>query len=94
MKKNLATPLSRPLSKLFNFSLATGKVPLLWKEVNVTPIFTKAGPSVVSNYRPISLLSAVDKVLEKLYISIYLTIFVIMKFCLPYSQVSFLEIQH
>ena len=39
--KKLATPLSRPLSNLFNFSLATGKVPLLWKEANVTPIFKK-----------------------------------------------------
>ena len=61
--KELATPLSFPLSDLFNFSLATGKVPQMWKEANVTPIFN---PSVVSNYRPISLLSAVGKVLEKL----------------------------
>ena len=64
-KKKLASLLSRPLSNLFNFSLATGKVPLLWKEANVTPIFKKDDPSVVSNYRPISLLSAVGKVLEK-----------------------------
>ena len=63
--KKLATPLSSPLSNLFNFSLATGKVPLLWKEANVTPIFKKDDPSVVSNYIPISLLSAVGKVLEK-----------------------------
>ena len=63
--KKLATPLSGPLSNLSNFSLATGKVPLLWKEANVTPIFKKDDPSVVSNYRPISLLSAVGKVLEK-----------------------------
>ena len=63
--KKLATPLSGPLSNLFNFSLATGKVPLIWKEANVTPIFKKDDPSVVSNYRPISLLSAVGKVLEK-----------------------------
>ena len=59
----------------------------------MTQIFIKDDPSVVSNYIPISLLGAVGKVLEKLYISIYLTIFVIMKFCLPYSQVLFLEIQ-
>ena len=64
--KELATPLSFPLSDLFNFSLATGKVPQMWKEANVTPIFKKEDPSVVSNYRPISLLSAVGKVLEKI----------------------------
>ena len=62
--KELATPLSFPLSDLFNFSLATGKVSQMWKEANVTPIFKKEDPSVVSDYRPISLLSAVGKVLE------------------------------
>ena len=63
--KELAKPLSFPLSDLFNFSLTSGKVPLIWKEADVTPIFKKDDPSVVSNYRPISLLSAVGKVLEK-----------------------------
>ena len=45
--------------------MATGKVPLVWKEANVTPIFKKDGPFIVSNYRPIFRLSAVGKVLEK-----------------------------
>ena len=65
LKKKIANPLSRPLSNLFNFSLATGKLFLLWKEAHVTPIFKKDDLSVVSNYRPISLLNAVGKVLEK-----------------------------
>ena len=59
--KELAKPLSFPLSDLFNFSLTSGKVPLIWKEANVTPIFKKDEPSVVSNFRPISLLSTVAK---------------------------------
>ena len=70
--KELATPLSFPLSDLFNFPLATGKVPQIWKEANVTPMFKKRDPSVVSNYRPISLLSTVGKVLEKMFKSICL----------------------
>ena len=37
--KKLATPLSRPLSNLFNFYQATGKVLLLCKEAKVAPIF-------------------------------------------------------
>ena len=64
--KELAKPLSFPLSDLFNFSLTSGKVPLIWKVAIVTPIFKKDDPSVVSNYRPISLLSTVGKVLEKI----------------------------
>ena len=63
--KELAHPLSFPLSDLFNFSLTSGKVPLIWKESNVTPILKKVDPSVVSNYRTISLLSTVGNVLEK-----------------------------
>ncbi|MCG8116730.1 MAG: reverse transcriptase domain-containing protein, partial [Candidatus Thiodiazotropha endolucinida] len=64
--KELATPLSVPLSELFNFSLSKGKVPNIWKEANVTPIFKKDDPSNISNYRPISLLSTICKVLEKI----------------------------
>ena len=39
--KELAQPLSFPLSDLFNFPLTSGKVLLIWKEANVTPIFKK-----------------------------------------------------
>ena len=41
-------------------------MPSLWKLANVTLILKKHGPSNVSNYRPISLLSSIGKVLEKL----------------------------
>ena len=64
--KELSEPLSLPLCDLFNFSLSSGKVPKIWKQANVTPIHKKDDPSDVSNYRPISLLSTVGKVLEKI----------------------------
>ncbi|MCG8046167.1 MAG: reverse transcriptase domain-containing protein [Candidatus Thiodiazotropha endolucinida] len=64
--KNLAHPLSFPFCDLFNFSLNQGLVPKLWKQANVSPIHKKNDPSDVSNYRPISLLSTVGKVLEKI----------------------------
>ena len=63
--KELARPLSVPLTDLFNSSLAKGKVPNLWKQANVTPVFKKNDPSDLSNYRPISLLNTLAKVLEK-----------------------------
>ena len=64
--KEFARPLSAPLTDLFNFSLSTGKVPSLWKQANVTPVFKKNDPSDVSNYSPISLLNTIGKVLEKI----------------------------
>ena len=64
--KELALPFSVPLADLFNLSLCKGKVPNIWKEANVTPIFKKDDPSMISNYRPIALLSTIGKVLEKI----------------------------
>ena len=62
----------------------------MWKEANVTPIFKKKeDPSVVFNYRPISLHSAVGEVLEKSYISICLTTFAIMTYCQLHNRDSF-----
>ena len=62
----LAQPLASPLCDLFNYSLFSGKVPDIWKIANATPIHKKNDPNDVSNYRPISLLSTIGKVIEKL----------------------------
>ena len=64
--KELAKPLSFPLSDLYNASLIKGQVPALWKQANVTQIHKKNDPSDITNCRPISLLSTVGKVLEKI----------------------------
>ena len=64
--KELAQLLTPPLKDLFNHSLTIGKVQSIWKQANVSPIYKKDYPSVVSNYRPISLLSTVGKVLERI----------------------------
>ena len=54
-----------PLCDLFNLSLKCGKIPAAWKISNVIPIPKKGLLKVVSNYRPISLLSIVSKVFER-----------------------------
>ena len=64
--KELAQPLSSPLADLFNYSLSSGRVPTIWKQANITPIYKKDDPSDVTNYRPISLLSTIGKVFEKI----------------------------
>ena len=71
--KLIAILIYEPLTKLFNKSLQSGTFPKIWKEAFVTPIFKNSGsPSDVRQYRPISLLSCLSKILENLvYSSIY-----------------------
>ena len=52
------------LCLLFNKSLKSGIVPREWKLANVVPIHKKGDKDHIENYRPISLLSLVSKVLE------------------------------
>ena len=46
-------------------SLQLRKFPSEWKNANVTPIFKKDSPSDIKNYRPISLISVIGKVMER-----------------------------
>ena len=64
--KELSHELSSPLCSLFNKSLSLGKFPSPFKDANVTPVHKKGDLSLVSNYRPISLLNSVAKLFEKL----------------------------
>ena len=56
-----------PLTKLFNKSLNQGIFSNSWKTANIKPIFkNKGSPANPTNYRPISLLSCISKMLEKI----------------------------
>ena len=66
-----------PLEYIFNLSLYTGKVPTKMKTAKVIPVFKKGKTDLMSNYRPISLLSIFDKLLEKI---VYTRL---LSFCLP-----------
>ena len=57
--------LNDSLTNLFNLSLQHGIFPDTWKQANVIPIFKKGDKSSPNNYRPVSLLSFVGKVMEK-----------------------------
>ena len=58
--------LVKPLTKLYNLSLSSGKVPKLWKQANVVPLHKKDSKQVMGNYRPVSLLSILGKILERI----------------------------
>jgi Reverse transcriptase (RNA-dependent DNA polymerase) len=56
------------ITQLFNRSLRNGQVPTLFKCAFVTPLIKKNGldPTATSSYRPISNLSVLSKLLERL----------------------------
>ena len=58
--------ISKPLCMLFNKSLHQNIFPTDWKLAHVIPLFKAGDKSFPSNYRPISLLSCVSKLLEKI----------------------------
>uniref|UniRef100_A0A8C5QZ39 Reverse transcriptase domain-containing protein n=1 Tax=Leptobrachium leishanense TaxID=445787 RepID=A0A8C5QZ39_9ANUR len=53
------------VATLINESLATGYIPKLWKTARVVPIHKSGDSTLVSNYRSISLLPVMSKILEK-----------------------------
>ena len=57
--------IARPLSVLFNRSINEGVFPKIWKCAFITPIFKKGDKHLCTNYRPVSLLSCIGKVMER-----------------------------
>jgi hypothetical protein len=64
--KFIGSSIAVPLSHIFNLSLSAGKFPSKLKQCRVIPIFKNGCASECDNYRPISLLSSISKVLEKI----------------------------
>ena len=65
MLRETAEHISPSLTKIFNLSIKTGSFPSLWKRSNIVPIPKANDNHNPSNYRPISLLSILGKLLEK-----------------------------
>ena len=91
--KSCAVSLSGPLSLLFQRCIDLACIPDEWKIHVITPLLKKGDSADVSNYRPISLLCSVSKVLERLifnhvsdhiypYLSTYQFGFILDRSCL------------
>ena len=86
--KQCALALYVPLHHLFNLSLSQQVIPTEWKCHAITPIHKSGDRSLVKNYRPISLLCCVSKVLESLIFN-HISEFVISK--MSVSQFGFVR---
>ena len=64
--KQISTSVSIPIANICNNSFSTGNYPNVLKISKVIPIHKKDSKLTVSNYRPISLLSNINKIIEKL----------------------------
>ena len=64
--KAIGDEIAIPVTILFKQSLAEGCVPLDWRAANVMPIFKKGSRNKPENYRPVSLISQLSKVMESI----------------------------
>ena len=67
--KMLAPELSQGLPTIFNNMLHEGLLPKQFKLAHVTPVYKRGNPTSPDNYRPISLLPVISKVLERIVFS-------------------------
>ena len=63
--KDAINLVSEPLTLIYNSSLERGIFPQIWKLARVAPIHKAGTKTDVNNYRPISVLSVVSRILEK-----------------------------
>ena len=63
--KDAATIIAPSLAQIFNQSLKSNILPKIWKDGRVTPIFKSGECTVMSSYRPITVLPVLSKILER-----------------------------
>ena len=64
--------LCKVFTRLINLSISFGQFPSAWKIANVLPLFKKDNRQLKFNYRPVSLLSCLSKICERVvFIHLY-----------------------
>ena len=65
--RDCSEELKEPITSIFNLCIASNCMPDEWKIAYITPIYkSKGAKSELDNYRPISVLSPVSKIFERL----------------------------
>ena len=65
--KSIAEGIAEPLTLIINHIIKTETFPKEWKLAKVVPIYkNKGNPEEITNYRPISLLPTMSKIIEKI----------------------------
>ena len=62
--KDAAPVIAKPITYLVNLTISSGLILAEWEDVRVTPTFKSGGRKDVNNYRPISVLPLVSKIME------------------------------
>ncbi len=63
--KHAGPSISPSSAYIMNQSLSQGKFPSDWKQAKVIPIFKSGSPNETNNYRPISILPVLSKIMER-----------------------------
>ena len=61
-----APAIALSLTEIFNMSIDLDQLPSEWKAARVIPLFKKGQRSLLDNYRPISILPVVSKLMERI----------------------------
>ncbi len=72
--KSLKNELKDPISILTNLSITNGMFPVTYKLAEVIPIYKSKNKEEINNYRPISLLPTLTKILEKIIHTVQITL--------------------
>ena len=64
--KDSAPAIAPSLAKIINMSLLSGTFPDIWKIGKVVPLFKSGDPTSSNNYRPITILPTLSKIIERI----------------------------
>ena len=69
--KSIGVHLLTPLTRIFNDSISMGLFPDIMKLADVVPLYKAKEKFLETNYRPISLLTTMSKLLQTVYKRVY-----------------------